>query len=217
MFTGLVETVGTVKQVREHQGGLLLSVEPDMAEFETRQGASVSVCGACLTVERVRGRTCEFSAVQETVRRTTLGALHAGSRVNLERALRLSDRLDGHVVLGHVDGVGRIVADRREGESVVRTIEVPEGLVRFMAEKGSVALDGVSLTIANSAGRTIDVALVPHTLRVTTMSLVRAGDRVNVECDVLARYLLHLVRSGEPGSAQADGGSLLAKMAQAGF
>jgi len=217
MFTGLVEAVGTVRAVRERGGAVLLSIEPAADDFEVPTGASVSVSGACLTLERREDRVCVCTAVPETVRRTTLGECRPGSIVNLERALRLSDRLDGHVVLGHVDGVGRVVAERREAAGIVRSIEVPEALVVFMAEKGSVAVDGISLTIATQRERTIECALIPHTLETTTMRHTRVGDRVNIECDVLARYLVHLLRNGARRPADADGGTLLDRMLRAGY
>jgi riboflavin synthase len=217
VFTGLIETQGTVRAITSRQGGALLAVSPGLDDFEVPVGASVAINGACLTLERREKHVCVFTAVQETLRRTTIGGLRVGDQVNMERALRLSDRLDGHVVLGHVDGVGTIVSDRHEGESLVRTIEVPQALRMYMAEKGSVAIDGISLTIASGSDGRIALALIPHTIANTTMAIKRVGDKVNVECDVLARYLVHLLRNGATASDESRDESLITKMRQAGF
>jgi riboflavin synthase len=191
MFTGIIETIGTVKSLQRGNKSLTISIIPDYDDYSVSRGGSVSVDGACLTVESVRGNVLSFTAVYETLEHTTLSQIKSGSRVNLERALRLGDRLEGHVVLGHVDGVGRIVTDRKSGDSVYRTIGIPVELRKFMAHKGSVAIDGISLTIAETADETITVALIPHTLSETTMSTKQPGQQVNIECDVFARYIHH--------------------------
>ena len=191
MFTGIIETVGTVKSLQRGNKSLTLGILPGIDDYTVSTGGSVSVDGACLTVESERGNVLSFTAVYETLEHTTLAQLKNGSRVNLERALRLGDRLEGHVVLGHVDGVGRIGTDRKYGDSIYRTIWVPLELRRFMALKGSVAIDGISLTIAETGDETITVALIPHTLSETTMSTKQPGQQVNVECDVFARYIHH--------------------------
>jgi len=216
VFTGLIETLGTVREVRPVSGSVRLAIASDMDGFEVPAGGSVSVNGACLTLESRQDALCRFTAVAETLRRTTLAGAQAGERVNLERALAASGRVDGHFVLGHVDGVGTITGWRHEGESVVCTVAVPTELMPFMAEKGSVALDGISLTIAASRAGSIDVALVPHTLVRTTMSVKRPGARVNIECDVLARYLAQLASAGRAGAGQAAE-DLQEKMARLGF
>lgn len=216
MFTGLIETLGTIRGIRPVSQSVSLTVAADCQQFVCALGDSVAVNGVCLTVERIDGTDIVFTAVQETIRRTTLGKARAGLRVNLERALRADGRLDGHFVLGHVDGVGKIVRDTPEGGSVLRTVQVPAELLRFLAEKGSVTLDGVSLTVAAVGAESITVALVPHTLRVTTLSQKVPGDEINVECDVLARYLERLAECGSRKSADT-GGSLYAALERSGF
>ncbi|MFW6181436.1 MAG: riboflavin synthase [Spirochaetota bacterium] len=218
MFTGLVETRGTLVRVTGDEDQATLVIRPHLQPFEVKVGASVAVDGACLTMESAVEGAMVVTAVRETLRRTTLGGARPGRLFNLERSLYLGQRLDGHLVLGHVDGVGRIVADKREGRSLVRSILLPGALLRFAAEKGSIALDGISLTIARSTAKSIDVAFVPHTLAMTTMPEKQVGDEVNVECDVLARYIHHLLQhrgeTGPPGSAHD---SLLGKMEAWGF
>ena len=214
MFTGLIETMGVIAGVRAFGRSVELCVRADAGDFEVADGGSVAVDGVCLTVERRDGGGgMFFTAVAETLGRTTLGRAAAGRRVNLERALRVDGRLDGHIVLGHVDAVGRIAADEDVGASVVRTVEFPEGLSPFIAEKGSVAVDGISLTVAGVGRDTFSVSLIPATMGRTTMSAKRAGDFVNIECDVLARYIYRMARAG----AAPDGESLLDKMERLGF
>jgi riboflavin synthase len=189
MFTGIVEAVGSVEAV-EPAGDLLRLVvrAPELAR-EARVGDSIAVRGACLTVTRAEAGRLHFEAVRETLSRTVLGELAAGSPVNLERALRAGARLDGHIVQGHVDGVGRVRELRREGEQVQLFVECPAEVAEHLVEKGSVAIDGVSLTVVGAQGDGFDVALIPHTLAATTLGALRAGDRVNLEVDVLAKYV----------------------------
>jgi len=184
-----------VKSLQRGNKSLTLGILPDRDEYTVSIGGSVSVDGACLTVESEKGNVLSFTAVYETLEHTTLSQLRTGGRVNLERALRLSDRLEGHVVLGHVDGVGRIVSDRKYGDSIYRTIWIPLEFRKFMALKGSVAIDGISLTITEAGDETITVALIPHTLSETTMQIRQPGNRVNIECDVFARYIHHQLKT----------------------
>ncbi len=204
VFTGIIETTGSVRDVHAEGPSLLLGIAPASADFSVSAGASVSVDGACLTLEYSRGGILYFTAVRETLARTTLAQRRAGDEVNLERALPLSGRLDGHFVLGHVDAIGTVVFDKNDGVSVVRTVRIPADLARFCAEKGSVALDGISLTITRVAAAEFDVALIPFTIGRTTMARKHPGDAVNVECDVLSRYIARLV---ETGGAQNQGGT----------
>ncbi|MCL2688502.1 MAG: riboflavin synthase [Chitinispirillia bacterium] len=220
MFTGLVETMGSMAGVRFYGESVELCVKPDMVNFTVELGASVAIDGVCLTLEKLGGSgELFFTAVSETLRRTTLARPNAGRRVNLERAMRADGRLDGHIVLGHVDGKGRIVCDEHAGVSIIRTIEVPSQLEMFMAEKGSVTVDGISLTIAKSEGRNISVSIIPATAARTTMSIKKPGAEVNIECDVLARYLYKMVKSGGLNAErnQSSNDSLLQKMERLGF
>jgi riboflavin synthase alpha subunit len=218
MFTGLIETLGTVVSVDRKGTSVVLGIEPDSSPFEASDGSSVAIDGVCLTVERKRGAILVFSAVRETLSRTSLCSCVMGRRVNLERALRLSDRLDGHLVLGHVDGLGSIVGDEDVQGSILRTIAVPVELQPFMAEKGSVAIDGVSLTIAKSSAATLTVSIIPATLQRTTMQLKKTGDFVNLECDIVARYLYRFTKFNTAnGSSSVESDSLINKLERFGF
>ena len=190
MFTGLVAYLGTVVGVETGLGGSLLSVVADGLAGELSVGDSISVNGACLTATEVSDSRFVADVVAETLRRTTLGELSVGDRVNLELPLRASDRLGGHVVLGHVDGVAT-VSELRDDDSVV--FEIDPSLGRYVVEKGSIALDGVSLTVAKIDGGALTVALIPETRRSTTLGSVTIGSRVNVEVDILAKHLEKLV------------------------
>jgi len=192
MFSGIVERLGRVESIqREASGGARLRI---LAPFEPppAPGASVAVNGVCLTVERTADGVFHASAVPETLRRTTLGELVPGGRVNLERALRVGDELGGHWVQGHVDAVARIRSVRRRGQDVLVRVEIPEPLRRYVAEKGSVALDGISLTVAAWEDPCATLALVPYTLEHTIASEYEEGRDVNLEVDLIARYLERL-------------------------
>jgi len=194
MFSGIVERVGTVERAEREARGLRLTIAAGFAD-DPAIGASVSVNGVCLTVERAAEGRFESVAVPETLRATTLGDLNAGDRVNLERALRLGDELGGHWVQGHVDGVGRVTAVHRESGDVRVTIDVPDSVRRFVATKGSITVDGVSLTVARWDEPSLTVALVPHTLERTTALEYRPGRPVNLESDLVARTLERLLEA----------------------
>lgn len=223
MFTGLIETLGVLKDIRRAEKSLMLEIAPKMSGFDVSIGASVSINGVCLTLESVAGNRLFFTAVYETLNRTTLKNARIGDSVNLERALKASGRFDGHIVLGHVDGIGSITKDQREGDSVVKSIMVPEDLATLLAEKGCVALDGISLTIAQVQDEIIEISFIPHTLKKTTMGQKTVGDKVNVECDVLARYVArrlnyHLKNDGETGfPIPGPHNSLLDRLERSGF
>jgi len=187
MFTGIVTGLGTVRSVERRRGGARIEIAPARGGGRYAAGESVCVSGVCLTAVRP-GRRLVADLSSETLRRSTFGAAATGVPVNLERALRWGDRLSGHFVMGHVDGVSRVLAIRRAGNSWTFRFSIPPGLGRFVAEKGSVALDGVSLTVAARRGNGFTVAVIPETFRRTTLGGVRAGDRVNFEADVFARY-----------------------------
>jgi riboflavin synthase len=196
MFTGLVETVGKVTGASRRAGALRLTVESDLPSGEVKRGDSVAVDGVCLTASEVEGRTVSFDVVAETLSRTTLGKARVGRRVNLERALRLGDRVGGHLVQGHVDGTARVLGIVRRGEDWRVRFALPPALSRYVAEKGSIAVQGVSLTVASVAPGSFEVALVPETLSRTTLGALARGDEVHVEVDLLARYLEKLMEQG---------------------
>ncbi len=225
MFTGIVETTGVVraldwatgKNVVENRDasenaagedavGLKLTVEaPSMApDFE--QGASVAVNGVCLTVVDTAGEAFSVEIVPETVSRTTFGSLKTGHPVNLERPLRLSDRIDGHLVQGHVDGVGRIAAREERGNSLWYEVEIPDDLTPFVIEKGSIAMDGISLTVAGLTGSLAAVSIIPHTASITTFGGRQIGDEVNIEVDMIGRYVASLLHAGNDTNQRAHPG-----------
>ncbi len=204
MFSGIVERVGRVASRADVAAGVRFRIDAGFEPPPT-PGASVAVNGVCLTVERAAAGVLDVVAVSETLRRTNLGALEADARVNLERALRVGDEIGGHWVQGHVDGLGEVAAVDPRAADVRVTIEVPEPLRRYVAEKGSITVDGISLTVAAWDDRRLTVALVPYTLEKTTASAWRPGTRVNLEVDVVARYLERLLaaRAGEAAAANA--------------
>lgn len=192
MFTGLVESLGDVKEVRDVGDGRDLVIAAPMAA-ELAIGDSVAVNGACLTVVARDGGTFRFQAGPETLLRTNLGELCAGDRVNLERSLRLADRLGGHLVQGHVDGLGRIARSERQGEFETIWFACPPALARQMVSKGSIAVDGISLTLVDVTADGFSVMLIPHTLAVTTLGFKPVGAAVNLETDLIAKYVVKLL------------------------
>ncbi|HEX2958512.1 MAG TPA: riboflavin synthase [Chitinispirillaceae bacterium] len=218
MFTGLIECIGTVISVSHIGNNIVLGIEPGIEHFSVPLGGSVAIDGACLTAERFSGSVLYFSAVEETVTRTTLKTTLPGQKVNMERALKIGDRLDGHFVAGHVDGIGTITGDSERGGSLFRTISLSRELDEYMAEKGSVAIDGVSLTIARAGDCEISISFIPLTLKHTGLSHKKVGDQVNIECDILARYIKRIFNSGcSHDRSEHSGESLLNKMMGAGF
>jgi riboflavin synthase len=192
MFTGLVAEVGEVRRAR-HSGGLLdLEVVARLAH-ELSVGDSVSVNGVCLTATKVQRRSFRTEAMEETLERSNLSVLRKGERVNLELPLKVTDRLGGHVVQGHVDGLARVVRLETDGDATRVWLEAPADLLRYVVAKGSVCLDGVSLTVVESGLATFQVALIPHTLEVTTFGALAVDDVVNVEVDILAKYVEKLL------------------------
>jgi riboflavin synthase len=203
VFTGLVEEAGRVAEVVPGAAGARLVVAAEAVLDGLRVGDSVAVNGACLTAVEVGDARFAVDCVAETLRRTALGGLAAGDRVNLERPMRLGDRLDGHLVQGHVDGVGTVRAARPEGESAVLEIAAPAGLLRYVVEKGSIAVDGVSLTVAARLDDAFTVALIPHTMGLTTLGPGAVGRAVNLEVDVVAKYVESLTRPYGPSGKDA--------------
>jgi len=192
MFTGIVEETGKVLAVEEDDEGRRLRVG---TTFELREGQSVSVSGACLTVEEHGDGWFSLFLAEETLDRTYLGALEAGDAVNLERALPADGRLDGHVVQGHVDATGEVLAVERVGEDWQYTFSLPESQGRYVVEKGSIAVDGISLTVADRDVETFRVAIIPETYELTTLSEKAVGDPVHLEVDVIAKYVESLVET----------------------
>jgi riboflavin synthase len=193
VFTGLIEQVGEIRRTQPRAGGLDILVHAPGMAGELGIGESVSINGACLTVEQHDESTFTAHAGEETLRRTTLLAARSGTRVNLERALLPGSRLGGHFVQGHVDGMGTVVARRPAGTTVWIEFEAPPELAPYIAPKGSIAVDGISLTVVDSAGPQFSVAIIPHTLDRTTLGALQPSDGVNLEVDVLAKYVARLL------------------------
>jgi riboflavin synthase len=192
MFTGIVQEIGSVRSVDRGSEGTRIEIEARLAG-ELREGDSVAVEGACLTATRVADGAFSADVMNQTLGLTTLGALGEGAAVNLESALRAGDPLGGHVVQGHVDGVGEVRSVDRDGFATRLGIAVPEGLERYLVEHGSVTVSGVSLTVASLAHEAFTVSLIPETLERTTLGALQEGDRVNLEVDVVARYVERLL------------------------
>jgi riboflavin synthase len=197
MFTGLVEQLGEVVDVADLGDAVRLTVRGAVVVADAAPGDSVAVNGTCLTVVETVEDTFTADVMAETLARTSLRDAAPGRRVNLERPLRLSDRLGGHLVQGHVDGVGAVVSRRHTEHWDVLRVALPAALARYVVEKGSIAVDGVSLTVSAVGGQWFEVSLIPTTLRETTLGLVAPGDPVNLEVDVLAKYTESLLRAGE--------------------
>jgi riboflavin synthase alpha subunit len=202
MFTGIVRELGRVVSAEGDGAGLSLTVDAPRTAVELRTGDSISIDGVCLTAEEVQDGRVALHAVPETLARSTLGTLAAGDAVNVEPALRAGEPLGGHYVQGHVDAVGRVRSVEREGDGVRIVVEAPQQILRYCVEKGSIALDGVSLTIAELHPDAFAVALVPHTLAATTLSALEPGDEVNLEADVLAKYVERLLEGRGLRSAE---------------
>lgn len=192
MFTGLVEEVGRVVAVEEGEM-LRLDISCGRVAEDAREGDSVSVNGACLTVGEVGAETLTFYAMPETLRRTSLGDLQVGGVVNLERAMGAHDRFGGHIVQGHVDGVGEVLGIRPEGDAEVWEFGVPPEVLRYTVEKGSICVDGISLTVVTVGERSLTVSILPQTRNNTNLGEKRVGDRVNLEADVIGKYVERLL------------------------
>jgi riboflavin synthase len=193
VFTGIVEELGTIAVVEGDEGGLQLQIEAPALAPLSRIGDSINVSGCCLTVVAVRGSTLAFEVVPESLRRTALGGLAPGAPVNLEDALRAGEPYGGHIVQGHVDGVGELAERREEGIGLWLRFRVPANVQRYLIEKGSVTVAGVSLTVAELYDDGFAVAIVPHTRKGTTFGTLVAGDPVNLEADMIARYVERLL------------------------
>jgi len=201
MFTGIIEGTGTISGVEPGRDGLRVSIRPGFTLHEPGEGESIAVNGVCLTAAAISERSFTADVSPETLSRTTLKALKRGDTVNLERALRPSDRMGGHIVSGHIDCVGEIVGKRETGAFLLVTVTVDRAYDRYIIEKGSIAIDGMSLTVNGISilgdRSAISLAIIPHTASVTTMGKKKPGDRVNVEVDLLGKYIEKLLHAGK--------------------
>ncbi len=218
MFTGIIEGMGTLMAVRASEGGSRLTVAADFDLTRSRTGDSIAVNGACLTAVEISGKRFTADVSPETLDKTAFKNAKTGDRVNLERALRLSDRIDGHLVSGHIDGTGVIESKQAAGNAVVVSFRVSEDISRYMIPKGSVAIDGISLTINRCSARHFEVSIIPHTASLTTLGIKNAGDRVNIETDMIGKYVERfLMPHHTPKENVTDSGINMTFLAQSGF
>ena len=195
MFTGIVEEVGRVSSIKNSTNSAILTIEAEKVLEESKIGDSISVNGVCLTVTDISSKSFSADIMHESLKRSSLGELKKGSRVNLERALKLRTRLGGHIVSGHIDGVGKIKSIKKDDNAVWYCIEANEKILKYIIEKGSVAIDGISLTVAEENDKDFSVSVIPHTRAASNLSEKKIGSRVNIENDCIAKYvekLLHL-------------------------
>ncbi len=223
MFTGLVQKIGTIREIVSGAESVRLVVAAELTAQDRIVGASVAVSGVCLTVVASGSGQFQAQAAFETLQRTRLGSLRAGSRVNLEPALRLGDPLGGHLVGGHVDGLGHLLRREARGPAMNLWFSMPTGVTAFVAEKGSICIDGVSLTVNESFDDQFCVGVIPHTLDTTTLGALKVGDPVNLEVDLLARYVARLLQfqggtlDSEGAKRDAATGVSLESLARGGF
>jgi riboflavin synthase len=223
VFTGITAALGSVRRLTRREEDALLEVETSLDLDDVRIGDSIAVSGACLTVTAITGRVFTADVSAETLSRTTLQGLTAGDRVNLEKALRVGDRLGGHIVLGHIDGVGRIVEKTPRSQSIAFGFEIDPALNRYVVAKGSITVDGISLTVNRCEKNKFYVNIIPHTAAATTLGFKKVADAVNIETDIIARYLEKLISTEkEPDGATRPtvgpaGGVDLEMLARYGF
>ncbi len=220
MFTGIIEGLGTISAIYPSGQGSRISIISDFDLEGTRIGDSIAVNGACLTAVSLQGSRFSVDVSPETLKRSVLGRIKLGERVNLERALRLSDRLDGHLVSGHIDGMGTLRERKTLANAIIITFGVGQSLSRYMIEKGSVAVDGTSLTINRCGVTAFEVSIIPHTASLTTIGFKKEGDAVNIETDMIGKYVERFVLNRGPADRKADksdGGIDMAMLAKSGF
>ncbi len=221
MFTGIIEEMGILKKIQHGSDSARLNIEASEVLRDVRLGDSIAVNGICLTVVHFNGRFFDVDVMAETLRKTNLEDLKPGDRVNLERALRVGDRLGGHIVSGHIDGVGVITRQQREDIAVVTDIRAPAEVMKYVVKKGSVAIDGISLTVVDCTSDSFQVSLIPHTASLTSLGYKKTGDRVNLEADIIGKYVERLLgfKKDETGPAEAGSRSRLTMdyLAENGF
>lgn len=190
MFTGIISKIGTIKSVQENTGGLSLEIEAGDFLNDLHAGASIAIDGVCLTATRIENGVFSIDAIKETISKTTISVYRVGTKVNLEKPLRFSDGLDGHLVQGHIDGTGAISKIEKKDENLVITFKISGELSRGIVEKGSIAIDGISLTVVAVAQDTVSAALIPYTIENTTLGKKNVGNKVNIETDIIGKYVV---------------------------
>ncbi|NOQ45133.1 MAG: riboflavin synthase [Desulfobulbaceae bacterium] len=213
MFTGIIQGIGTVVEKHPAGGGVVFSLEAGFDLTDPEEGESIAVNGVCLTARDIKGRRFMVDVSPESLSRTGLSRFEAGSRVNLERALRISDRLGGHLVSGHVDAPGRVEERRTAGDFTLFSFSLDRSLTKYVIEKGSITINGVSLTVNSCEGNRFSVSIIPHTLAVTTLGDLKKGDQVNLEVDIIGKYVEKLLaaRPMEANQASAINPAFLAE------
>jgi len=199
MFTGIIEETGIITTIKHGAGSSQLTIQAKLVVEDVKVGDSISTNGVCLTVTSFGPNYFIVDVMPETIRKTSLNLLKPGSAVNLERALRLMDRIGGHLVSGHIDGTGKIVRRWEEDNAVWFKISAEAGILRYIVDKGSVALDGISLTVTTADAQSFNVSVIPHTRDVTTLLTKKNGDLLNIECDIIAKYIEKLYNQGSTG------------------
>jgi riboflavin synthase len=216
MFTGLVVDLGRLVSLQRKPAGAVLTLTTKLLARDAAMGDSIAVNGVCLTVVAIRGDDLSFDLSDETLRSTNLGLLRPGDRINLEPSLRADGKLGGHFVTGHVDGAGRIRTKELVGDTYRVIVEAPEEVTGYLVEKGSVAVDGISLTVVTVAKDSFSVVIIPHTASVTTIGFKAAGDTVNLEADIIGKYVARFLRKGESRPAGGDT-TLMDALTRAGY
>ena len=219
MFTGIIEGLGTIREIRSEDQGKRMTVDADFFLEQTKIGHSICVSGACLTVISIDNKRFTVDVSPETLAKTTFKSAKIGDRVNLERALRLSDRIDGHLVSGHIDGIGTVTLKQNIGNAIIVSFKVPEFISHYMIQKGSVAVDGMSLTINHCGHDSFGVSIIPHTAKLTTIGFKKAGDLVNIETDLIGKYVERFVGGKRHDEQKKGTGSSLDMdfLAKSGF
>jgi riboflavin synthase len=202
MFTGIIQGKGKLVEKRPSGGGMVFILETDFDLTDPEEGESIACNGVCLTAKNITGRRFEVDVSPESLSRTNLGDKAAGSVLNLERALRLSDRLGGHMVSGHVDGVSRVLSRTPDGDFVRFNFSVPQGFGKYIIEKGSITIDGISLTVNHCDSTTFSVSIIPHTLEVTSLGSLNSGGEVNIEVDLIGKYVEKLLLAKDEDGAE---------------
>jgi riboflavin synthase len=217
MFTGIIEGTGRLLEKRSTGGGLVFRLQADFDLTDPEEGESIAVNGSCLTAYKIEGRRFSVDISPESISRTTLGTLNVGGIVNMERALRISDRLGGHIVSGHVDCVARVVEIQKAGDFTLFSFALEQRLDRYIIEKGSVTIDGISLTVNQCEGEGFSVSIIPHTLRLTTLGQLKKGSTVNIEVDIIGKYVEKLMAARSTDNKAATGGIEPGFLAEHGF